>query len=101
MRKKLVYTENQLKEINTFFKYCVSENTNFEDYDDVCHKATEFINKCEGDRIMIENPVALLAMSSVILSRHDRIENIIKRDFRSSHTVRLPLLDFLKLDLGL
>lgn len=92
MRRKFSYTNNQLKEMDTFFNSCLSEKVDLDKYWDICEYAETFIENCKRSNLSVESSIALLSLSALISYRRDDINTIIKRDLNNTYSVRLDIL---------
>lgn len=98
MRKKFTYTPKQLEEMDEFYKSCIEEEVDFDDYNCVCEHAEDFIAFMERDGDVIESSIPLLTLSAIVNHRDDKLDNVIKRDVTVANSVRLnmPLLEYLR-----
>jgi hypothetical protein len=80
MQQNIVYTENQITEMDDFFRYCNLNNANFNNYYDIVAKAEGYIkeNQSKGDKVTC--PIPLLCFSALITYRGDNLTDIVKRD---------------------
>jgi hypothetical protein len=96
MRQNITYTESQIEEMETFYKECLLYCVDFNNYKAICRQAKAYNQEEEEKGREPECSVALLSFYALTRSRKDNLNSIVKRDFASSRSVRLPLVEFLK-----
>ncbi len=88
MKQRVIYTQDQIKEMEVFYDCCVTEGINFDNYSDICNRAKVFIKNAKESAVKIQSHIALLSFSALVKHRGDDLDKIVVRDFKNSKSVR-------------